>query len=167
LEELSPANIEVHSFTHDFDLSTFRCEKQRFEDYLRNEAEIDERSKIGRVFLFVHKHTKHLVGFVTLAMSHLPKDKHAKLQNLTTHGNIPGMLLGQIARHEDYRSMRAGKYILDWVIDHAMKQALEVGCRLIIVSSDLDKVKWYTDNGFILINGSKTKMFFDLLTQRP
>jgi hypothetical protein len=56
--------------------------------------------------------------------------------------------------------MGAGKYILDLVIDHAMKQALKVGCRLIIVSSDFDKVKWYADNGFILIKGSKDKKFF-------
>jgi hypothetical protein len=91
-------------------------------------------------------------------MNHLPKQKHLKLQNLTNHG--PGVLLGQMARDTKYKG--AGKYILDWVIDYAKKQSLNIGCRLIIVSSEPDVVNWYETNGFTLINGS-TKMFFDLL----
>ena len=49
------------------------------------------------------------MGFVSLAMSHLPKGKHMKLQNMTTHSNIPGVLLGQMARHKKYRRMGSRK----------------------------------------------------------
>ena len=124
---VSYSDIEPHSFTKDFNLSGFKYEKRRFEEYLCNDSESDERSNIGRVFLFIHKRTQKLIGFVTLAMNHLPREKHAKLENITRHGTIPGLLLGQIARDPRYKRTGVGKIMLDWVINHAIELSKEVG----------------------------------------
>ena len=158
-----PSDIQIHSLTDEFDMSSFKCEKARFEEYLRKDSFVDHNSRVGRVFLFVHKRNRQILGFVTIAMNHLPREKHFILEKMTSYGNVPELLLGQLARHYDYQKMGVGRFMLDWVMDHAIKLSFKVGCRLIIVQSDEDKVDWYVKNGFTLVKGSKNKLFLDIL----
>jgi hypothetical protein len=84
---INPSDIEVHSFTTEkFNFKEFECEKAQFRDYLIKDAQIDQSRGIGRVFLFVYK--SEIVGFVTVAMSQLPKKNHVFLEKIATHGTI-------------------------------------------------------------------------------
>jgi len=161
---IDPSEIEVHSFTtENFNLEEFECEKERFTEYLKKEAKIDHSLGIGRVFLFVYQ--SKVVGFATVAMSQLPKEKHEKFEAIATHGNVPGLLLGQLARDVKYSKSGLGKHILDWTVNHAIELSERVGCRIIIVKSDEDKIDWYKGYGFISIKNSKDKLFYDILKQ--
>jgi hypothetical protein len=98
-------------------------------------------------------------------MSQLHKSEHKKLGKLTTHGYIPGMLLGQMARDKNYKGRGIGKIMTSWVVREAINISKRIGCRLIILQSEEDKVKTYENYGFLKIPDSKRKknmMFFDL-----
>jgi hypothetical protein len=83
-------------------------------------------------------------NLITLAMSKLGKQFHKELGRITSHQYIPGLLIGQMAGHIDYRGRGLGKLMIDWVIGLALNNLSKyVACRLIIIQSDEDKVDMY------------------------
>ena len=165
-KSLTSADIEVFPISsHLFDFSDFDCGKKQYNDYLLKTAHSDHKNNIGKVWLFIHKRTRKVVSYVTLAMSQLHKSEHKKLGELTTHGYIPGLLLGQMARDNEFRGMKTGELMINWVIAQAIELSKRIGCRLIILQSDDDQVQMYETHGFLLIPNSKKKrnmMFYDL-----
>jgi hypothetical protein len=168
---LTFSDVEVYSLTkvleESINISDFKCENEDFNYYLRNTAIYDERKKIGKVFIFT-THAKRTIGFLTLAMSQLGRFEHEKLATITTsHDYIPGILLGHIARHIDYRRRGLGILMRDWVIRHALNLSQSVACRLIILQAfDDDLAKMYKGWGFEPVNDfeeeGRRKMFIDL-----
>ncbi|HZD36557.1 MAG TPA: GNAT family N-acetyltransferase, partial [Nitrososphaeraceae archaeon] len=146
--------MEPHSLIRKFDFSRFKNEKAKYANYLIKEAFRDHESNIGRVFLFIYKPDNEIAGYVALAMSNLPRKTHMNLKGLTNYPDVPALLLGQMARNLDYAHMGMGRYMLDWVIDHGIKLSKEVGCRIIMLNSEKDKINWYYENGFTLIDHS-------------
>jgi hypothetical protein len=81
-------------------------------NYLLSTAQKDENENIGEIFLFVYK--KKIVGFITLAMSQLVRFEHKRLSNLTTIRHcVPGLLVGHIARHIEYKGKGIGTIMRD------------------------------------------------------
>jgi hypothetical protein len=75
------------------------------------------------------------------------------------------LLLGQLARNSKYPKSGLGRHMLDWTLNHAIELSERIGCRIIIVKSDIDKVDWYQGYGFTLIKDSKDKLFYDISKQ--
>lgn len=164
-KRLSPDDFEPHSFTTQFNLDDFKCQDKAFEKYLKKEAQVDHNTNIGRVFLMVEKKTKRVVGFVTLAMGHLPKKEGVDGKPSTRYATIPGLLLGQLAAHKEYKGM--GTLLLDFVINHALELSQKVGCRIIYVHSVKGKELWYEKNGFTLVKDTERTFFMDLFLDEP
>lgn len=159
---LDASDITPYSLSDKFDLTQFENENPKFVKYLCEEASKDQESNVGRVFLFIHNADYKIVGYVTLAMSHVPKKEHIKLKGVTRYSNIPALLLGQMARDSRYNHMGAGRLMLDWVINQGVNLSKIVGCRLILLHSVPEKVKWYQSNNFILLENTQNSMFLDL-----
>lgn len=113
--------------------------------------------------LFIANRDNKVAGYVTLAMSNLSKAAHKSLKNITNYPDIPALLLGQMARNLDYARVGMGRYMIDWVINLGTKLSKNVGCRIIILNSVPDKIKWYEDDNFVYVDNSNNTMFFDLL----
>lgn len=155
--------IEAFPLTDSFDITKFQCENKKYEKYLKETASNDHSNNIGKVWLFIRR--KEVVAYVTIAMSQLHKSEHKKLGKMTGHGYIPGLLLGQMARDIRYKGKGLGKIMTAWVIKEAIIISKRIGCRLIILQSEEDKVKTYEEFGFLKIPDSKRKknmMFYDL-----
>lgn len=119
-------------------ISDFRCENEDFNYYLLNTALEDDKKNIGKVFLFT-TYDKKVVGFLTLAMSQVKRLEHETLRTVTTTQDyIPGILLGHIARHIEYRGRGLSR---------------RVGCRLIILQAfDNNLVEMYRRWGFLPVD---------------
>jgi GNAT superfamily N-acetyltransferase len=150
-KRLTFEDVEIYSLPkaieESIDLSKFKCEKQKFADYLRQMAREDDMNNIAKVWLFV-THTKCIIGYVTLTMSQLLRTSHPKLGKLTSHSYVPGILISEMARHADYRGLGVGKLMIDWVVSKAVDLSQYVACRLIIVESEEDKIEVYRHWGF-------------------
>lgn len=156
--------LAAHKLSGTTDLTGFSCGRDKYDEYIFGEAHEDQKERVGQVWLFYHN--DKLVGYVSLAMSQLDKNQHQKLGGITGHGHIPGLLLGQMARHKEYRGKGIGLQMINWVIGQAVELSERIGCRLIILQSEDDKVECYKDAGFVLIpksNRKKNIMFLNLL----
>lgn len=163
-------DIEVYSLAkalqESIDLSSFRCEKPVFADYLRTMAINDDINNVAKVWLFV-THDKQVIGYVTLIMSQLTATFHPKLSKGTSHRYVPGILISEMATHIDYAGMGLGRLMIEWVASIAFDLARYVACRLIIVESEPDKTDIYRHWGFEPIEDFEEKrytMFLEILT---
>lgn len=138
------------------DFSKFRCEKEYFTGYLLKMAPEDDKNNVAKVWVFVTS-KKEVVGYVTLIMSQLSKSAHLGLGKLTSHHNVPGILIGEMARHIDYAGRGLGKLMIDWVVSKALDLSQYAGCRLIIVESEEDKIEMYKHWGFEPIENFEEK----------
>ncbi|MFY9967262.1 MAG: hypothetical protein WAK50_16140 [Nitrososphaeraceae archaeon] len=96
-------------------------------------------------------------GYITLAMSQLSKDQHVKLKAMTSHSHLPALLLGQMARDIDYEGRGLGRLMKDWAISQALRFSVDIGCRLVILDSEEDKVNMYKRWEFLLTKPKKNK----------
>jgi len=167
------SDVKVYSISkaieESINISTFKCENEDFNYYLLNTALDDDKKNIGKVFLFTTYNNKKVVGFLTLAMSQVKRFEHETLQTVTTTQEyIPGILLGHIARHLEYRGRGLGILMRDWVVRQALYLSRRVGCRLIILQAfDDNLVEMYRHWGFLPVDdfeeAGRRKMFIDLL----
>jgi hypothetical protein len=81
-----------------------------------------------------------VVGYVTLAMSQLAKTYHLKLGRMTHRNYVPGILIGEMARHIDYKGRGIGDMMINWVVSKTRNLSKEVGCKIIIVEAEEDKI---------------------------
>ena len=166
-KSLTLEDIEIYSLPkaleESIDLSKFRCEKQRFADYLRSTALEYDKNNVEKVWLFV-THEKEVVGYVTLIMSQLAKTFHQKrLGKLTPRSNVPGILIGEMAGHIDYKGI--GKLMISWVVSTAIELSKYTACKLIIVESEEDKIDVYRHWGFEPVENFEEKrntMFLEI-----
>jgi len=168
LEELTVYPLDLFPYIDCLD--SFTCGKETYDKYIIEDASDDHSDNIGKVWLFHHEKDVRLAGYVTLAMSQIHKNDAVSLRELTSHSYIPGLLLGQMARDLKYSGKGLGKIMMDWVKNQAEELRQRIGCRLIILQSEEDKVKDYQRYGFVLIPPSKKKknmMFYDLKQYVP
>lgn len=157
---LSDQDIKVYNLTkavnESVNLDDFKCQKQYFADYLRLCAKDNDNKGICKVWLFVTSNNK-VIGYVTLAMSQLSRSQHLTLGRLTTRNYVPGILIGEMARHLDCRGKGVGKIMINWVTSKVRDLSKEVACKIIIVESEEDKIDIYKQWGFEPIENFEEK----------
>jgi len=138
------------------DLSDFKCEKQYFADYLRLNAKEDDDKGIGKLWLFINGNNK-VAGYVTLVMSQLSRSQHLDLGRMTPRNYVPGILIGEMARHMDYKGRGLGNIMINWVVSKARNLSKEVACKIVIVEAEEDKIDIYKEWGFEPIENFEEK----------
>ena len=97
-------------------------------------------------------------------MAQLHKNQHSKLGQFP-HSNVPALLLGQIATHQDYEGLGVGQRMVQWVIYRGIQYSKDIGCRLVVLQPEKDVIKWYRNKlKFVHIQHKRKQdiMFYDL-----
>ena len=123
--------IRPRSITEFEDLG-FACSKPEFAEYLID-AYYDQDAQMGRTYVFEHK--GRIVGYVVLAMAHMPVTEQQHL-NISTYGTVPALLISHLATHKQYERRGVCKNMLLWAISYGEQISESVGCRVVIVSLD-------------------------------
>jgi hypothetical protein len=166
---LSYEDVTVSRYKSPEDFQDFQCEKSKYCDFVQKREEASEyyNENLGVTYVFWSNSDHRPIGFVTLAMGSLKrKDLPKEREEKKPFGFVPSLLLGHIARDARYKGKGAGRIMVDWVLNKADLISNEVGCRFIILDSEMDKVDLYRGYDFELIppdSGDRTCiMFFDL-----
>jgi hypothetical protein len=61
---------------------------------------------------------------------------------------VPGILIGEMARHIDYKGRGLGDVMINWVVSKARDLSKEIACKIIIVEAEEDKIDIYKKWGF-------------------
>ncbi len=147
-EELSPTEIlsEKDLFPN------FCCGENGVDEFIQKQAHNHQKKRLGVTYIF--KHFNKLIGFGTIAMGDINKEKLDTSDRLPKSiPNYPILLIGQLGVCKDQQHGGIGSHICDYFIDLALKLSDKIGCRFVFVNAIPKKevIKFYQDKGFIML----------------
>jgi len=149
-DRINPSDLTVRVLEKTDDLSTFDCSEDDImglNEFIHSEAKQFQKEGLGVTHLFFYN--DEIVGFATLSMSQIEiKLAPSILPFKTTIKYYPTMQIGRLATDNRYRGRRVGKSICFWCLSLAKKLSKKIGCRLVIVLSEGEPVKFYKKCSF-------------------
>ena len=145
-------------------LADFACSKEQFAEYLKVQAHYDQEEQVGQTWVF--KYSGKIVGFITIAMSHMEMSECEELE-IDSSGNAPALLIGHLATHKDFERRGIGKRMVSWAITKAEDYSESIGCRMVMLNPESDVIGFYEKQKFVHVQHSdddekSASMFFDL-----
>ncbi len=135
----------------------FRSFEKELVDFLNDDALDNQKKKISRTHLWVHKSTKKLVGYITLLTDKISLHTELKkefAQKGINYKSLPALKIGRICIHDDFARKGIGTHMIDWTI-HLIQRINEfAGCRFITLDAKRyddkgkDPIHFYRKNGF-------------------
>jgi GNAT superfamily N-acetyltransferase len=143
----------------------FSCGVKDIDEFIQKEALDFEKERLGVTYLFVHD--KELVGFATLSMADLKREKmEAEDRPELKIENYPALLIGQLAVCEKLQGQDVGTFICDFCFDRALRLSKRVGCRFMVVNAVESALGFYEKYGFVLLPKQEAReqkiMFLDI-----
>ena len=148
-------------------IDSFRNRKTEMVEHLQHRALEDQKNGIGVTYVWVLDE-KEIVGYVSLAMFSMRKSLLPKKDRNVGYRDIPVMLLGQIATHQDYEGRGIGEFMVLWTAGMARRYSRGVGCRGIVLHPHDDVIDWYVNklNFCHLKDNEKDLMYLDVFSTR-
>jgi len=150
---------------------SFHCGEatEEYELFLKQKALELEKIGVTRTFLIIHKETKELIGYYSLAADTVRLTIDEKVDSDLENVNFmafPALKLGKLAINKSL-SKRAerkgyGSFVLEIVNTYAYEMLENgVGCRFVTVDADIEynpkTTEFYSKNGFIENQSRKRK----------
>lgn len=139
-------------------ISHFVCNDSDLNEYLHQVAIDATHEGTATTHLVYFNDT--VVGFFSLASGVINKKDLSEDDTKPGFGpvNYPTLLIARLATHSDWERRGIGKHMLA----HSMAIAIHLyrnflGCRFISVDAKKDRVSFYIDNGFKLVESTKDK----------
>lgn len=129
----------------------FKCTDDDYANYLHVTAFSDQEMNIAQTWLYVYD--KKIIGYITLSMAHMLQEEHKKLR-VDAYGNIPGMIIGQIATHEAYEESGVATKMIKWAISQADAYSKTIGCKMVMLNpkDDEDVRQFYKNRKFVYVH---------------
>ncbi len=115
---------------------SFECSNPKYTEYYRIHAFNDMQTGIGKTWVLTYK--DKAIGFISIAMAHIRQERHEDLQD-NGFGNIPALLIGHLATHQDYENRGVGTRLLAWAIKKATEYSKTIGCSIVMLSPENKK----------------------------
>jgi GNAT superfamily N-acetyltransferase len=132
------------------DLSLFECSDPELDEYLKEDAMNDQRSKISVTRLAMWNGRP--VGYFTLVNAVI-KDTDVKAEDAEKeyeYPHYPAIKIARLATHRDYEGNGVGRAMLLRTMAISSQLSLHVGCRFIIVDAKNSSVGFYEKFGFVV-----------------
>lgn len=148
------------------DRKRFCCGVEILDRYLQQSASQDVKRKTAAVFVMAPENEpRRIAGFYTLCatsveLSGLPE---AIAKRLPRYPQIPGILIGRLARDEDFPGV--GRLSLADAISRCVRSADEIAAALIVVDAkDEAAVAFYVKFGFAQLPNLQNRLFLPMAT---
>ena len=160
--------LEEHDVVENFD-----CGDDALNNYLKRHAWTNqEKSSIGVSYVALDEDAPRAVlGYFTVAMASVPRNAFPKkyVRGLPPY-DLPLILLARLAVDRRFTGRGLGHALISEALRISLRVAEEVGCRCIITDAYRDRISWYTQYGFVPIEGNAStgpqRMFLDVRTVR-
>lgn len=147
------------------DRSSFQCNVEALDRYLKTQARQDIKRQISRVFVATQPdNPKKVIGYYTLSalsieLSQFPETLARKLPKHP----IPAALIGRLA----VSTFAQGKGVGKMLLTDAIKRALAVGDQIAIYAMVVDAInenakKFYEQFGFMRLYAENSRLFLPL-----
>ena len=168
-EEIDFNKLSLRVLEEADDVSRFSCGEKEIDDFIHKVALDFQNERLGVTYLCQYK--SELVGFVTLSMADLRKEKMRVEDRLPIgRENYPALQISQLAVCEELQSKRIGTYLCDFCLDKAIKFSERVGCRFLVLNAIRKAMKFYEKYGFALLKGQEKRrepvMFLNIFSRK-
>lgn len=168
-EKIDRAKIVPTILTEKHDLSGFSCTNEDINDFIHNEARDFQNERLG--ISYVCMYADRIVGFVTLSMADLKKERMGSEDKLQIgKENYPALQIGQLATCKDLESRGIGTFLCDFSLGMAYKLFEKVGCRFLVLNAKEDVIGFYEQYGFKLLPDQKKRrepvMFLNIFSKK-
>jgi GNAT superfamily N-acetyltransferase len=113
------------------------------DDFIRNRAAIYLSNNLCAIYTV--RHADQIVAYFTASMSAIETKRLVYEDKVPNVGilSYPALLLGQMAVDKKYRGQGIGYWICEFCIGLAQEMNNKVGCALIILQTNKDKLEYY------------------------
>ena len=149
-------DLKIEMLNQNFDLSTFDCGDEDLNDFLKNDALIEQQKKLNVTHLIIYKN--EVIGYFSLLTDKINikdmKNKDIK-ENIESnlknrYKTIPAVKIGRLAIDKKYAKKGIGTFILNNLITTLNEiSKKDIGFRLISVEGYAEAYHFYTTNNFI------------------
>lgn len=138
-------NYYIVKLSQKYDLNSFSCGLEDMDDFLKNDALIQQEEKLNVTYLVICDN--ELIGFFSL-LSDIVKLEYIGQRYDFPYGTCPAIKIGRFAVNEKYSSLGLGTVLLDNVC-YQIKRISELhGVRFITVDAYCDVRGFYYKNEF-------------------
>jgi GNAT superfamily N-acetyltransferase len=168
---LSPSDLSAPKILDSTDdTSKFTCGNKEIDDFIQKEALTFQEHSLGVTYLF--KHGDDLIGFATLCMGNLKKQRMPVKDQLPKRiGSYPALLIRELAVCNGLQRSKIGTFICDFCLDRAIRYSKKMGCRFLVVDAVEIAVRFYERYGFVLAPNQEGRtlkmMFLDIMKGKP
>lgn len=145
--------------------SGFTCGNDRIDDYFRNTVSQDVKRRYATCFVARELATDLVAGFYTLSSNSVPMTEVPdRLANkLPRYPTVPAVLIGWLARHQDFAGCGLGEALLFDAIRTVAKAP--IGAHAIFADAiDLGAADFYAGFGFTPLSGRPRTLYLPIKT---
>jgi len=126
----------------------FECTNGEYTDYYKVQASYDLQENLARTKLMLYK--GKVIGFISIAMAHMEKERSPITIGKQTAGTIPALLISHLATHKQYRRKKVATRLVDQAVSIAVGTSEKIGCRYVMLNPENDDEvrKFYSAYGF-------------------
>ena len=155
-ESIDSAKLNIRILEESDDVSGFCCGEKEIDDFIHKEALDFQNERLGVTYLCYHK--SELVGFVTLSMADLRKEKMATEDRVPIgRENYPALQISQLAVCDKMQKQGIGAYLCDFCLDRALTFSERIGCRFLVLNAIRKAIPFYEKYGFKLLKEQENR----------
>jgi len=140
-------------------LKTFKCSLNKdIENFLYKKAITFEKKLRTRTYLLLNKDTLEVTGYFSIAISVLYANEVEekillKIGDLQESKDIPCLLIGQIAKSDNYKNVKLGDTLMEYAIEKLEAANKIIGGRFILLDAIHNEkvIDFYKNFGFFKI----------------
>jgi GNAT superfamily N-acetyltransferase len=149
-EKIDFNQVRFEILTTKHNTNKFCCNVQEIDEFIHKEAMDFQNERLGVTYLLFLK--GKLIGFVTLSMADLRKEKMEEEERLRIgKENYPALQISQLARQKDLVDQDIGTFLCDFCLGKAEEFSEKVGCRFLVLNARRKVIGFYEKYGFKLL----------------
>ncbi len=160
-EQLENSNLDVElvvlSLDENDDLSSFNCSSEELNDFLKNNASIDQKNLVNRTQLCFWNNK--LVGFFSLAAGTIETKSVIDGIELYQYRKYPAVKIARLGIDSRFEKHGIGTYLVQVIMGQVMSICENIGCRYLLVDSKLESTGFYEKCGFRVAEKNKKTQF--------
>ncbi len=149
------------------DLKNFNCGIEALDHHLKTQASQDMKKNVAVSYVLTENDLFNVSGYYTLSSigimaGDLPEEIVRKLPR---YPNLPGILIGRLARDKKCRGNNIGQLLLVDALKRSLDISTQLGCVAVVVDAKNDKaVTFYKSYGFIPFIDNNRRLFLPMGT---
>lgn len=164
------ARFVIEQLAKSHDRSSFRCGNERIDRYFLSGVSQDIKRNYATCFVAVETASGRIVGFYTLSSCGVPLTEipDALAKKLPRYPTVPAVLIGWLARHNDYAGAGLGGALLYDAIRTV--SAAPIGAHAVFADAiDDAAAAFYAAHGFVPLTGRASTLFLPIsaLPEQP